>query len=139
MALTIPNQQPVTDAIIDTLEGAGLTVVDNHAEDWDNIPKPYVVVQGLPGRHGDPDDGSIGDPFSSGFYAYSIRSVAIDRIEAEHVNGRVRSALFDQSLTIPGTAVDLVQPDTLGVTNEDDSVRPALHSCTDVIRIWTTG
>lgn len=139
MALTIPNQRPVTDAVIALIEADGRTVVDNHAEDWDAVGLPYVVVQGFPGRHGDPDDGSLGDPFASGYYTYGIRSVGRDRVAAEYLADRVRSLLLDQSLTVTGTTVDLIQPDTLGTANADDSVKPAVHVVADVFRIWTTG
>lgn len=132
----------VTDAVVATLEAAGLTVGRGEAPDqagWQGTPaastfKPYVVVHPLAGGQ---LDGAIDWGFEDAEIRYQINAVGATQQQAEWAADTARAALLDNDLAVAGRAVHRADVE-LGGARRDDQTQPPIWWIADRITLTTT-
>jgi hypothetical protein len=130
--LTLPVVREHTDAVIDALETAGLTVGD--AEAPDGAP-PYVVVY----RVFDRRTGQLSAPDDDATITYQVTCVGTSRKQAEWLADEVGEALA-AGVTVTGRTIPRIAPEAgSGTVMRDDDVTPPLFYVTPRYRVMSTG
>lgn len=139
----IPSARTHNDAVIGTLEAAGLTVGDGEDPTspfgWAGVPgqsvfAPYVIVYPLSGEL----DGSLGCPDTDGDLSWQVTCVGSTREQCDWLLDTTVTALVGTgTLTVAGRSIPRVRLETPGGTRRDDSTDPALFIATPRFAAWT--
>lgn len=125
-----------TDAVIDTLKDAGLSVGDaigKVSPTGADLPKPHAVVYPGPGEL----TGTMDDPESDAEMTWRVIYVGTGREQAEFTRDKGRAALL-QGFDVDGYAIVRVKVDVVGSVERDDSVKPPVFYCSESYRAWST-
>lgn len=143
MTVRAHASRTITDAIISSLEGAGLLVGDAEApagHGWAGVPggsefRGYVVVYELSGGV---TDGTIGEPDNDAEQVFQLTAVGATRDQCKWVADRARQVMLTAVLTIADRTVMRVAVDMLGGTIRDDDVQPPVFFSPDRYRVHST-
>lgn len=121
--------QPLTAAIIDLLEGAGLLVGDGIAPSgggWQGAEGastfvPYSIVYAVTGGY---FEGTMCEPYANARPDYIVTSIGATQQQCQFQNDEVHGVLTTQKPVVAGQIVDLLSPDVEGGATRDDDVQP---------------
>ena len=128
--MSVPTFRTHTDAVIETLETAGLTVGDADAE---GLTVPYVVVYSIPGGR---LFGTLDAPHDDGELVYQVSCVGSTREQAEWLVDKAMILL--QGFDVGGRSVAFVTIDSNPGVRRDDDITPPVFLATPRFRITTT-
>jgi hypothetical protein len=130
---TVPTR-PVTAAIIDHLGSLGVSVGDGRAPAAASPAFPYVVVYSLdsPERSGPMSDGQADVTHNQ-----QTTTVGITQEQCQLLLDDVRARMRDDTLTIAGRVVHLIEVEEGDGVERDDDESPPLFYCVDIYSILT--
>jgi hypothetical protein len=128
--VSLPVVRAHTDAVIATLEAAGLTVGD--AEAPDAVP-PYVVVYPISGAG---YTGRLTAPQDDAALIYQVTCVGVSREQAEWLADT--SMVLLGGFAVTGRNIAYVSLDLSGGVQRDDAQTPPVFYVTPRFRVMTT-
>jgi hypothetical protein len=140
---TAVERGPETDAVLTLLEGAALLVGDGIRPAGGGFPGddptqdfvPYAVLyQGVTTDI----DGPVSDPNADTASEYQVTSIGVTRPQASFVADKARHAMLEQTLTVTGRCVQLVEWTQGRNAERDDDVTPPLFYAIDIYTISTS-
>lgn len=126
----IPVLRNHTDAVIETLEEAGLTVYDGKAPQ--TVPDHYAVVHHI----NDEFFGTLENPFEDANLVYQVTCVATTREQVEWVMDKAMILL--DGFEVEGRHIAFVRPDGGPGIRWDADVNPPVFYATPRFTIKTT-
>lgn len=135
--------RPLTDAIVDVLELAGLRPGRGQqppgsgwqGEEGKSQFLPYVLVHPVGGGT---TRGTVGLPYVFGFPIYLLTSVGADQRQCQEHADQVRLTILAADLVHGDRTVVLVLDDDLGGVTIDDTVRPSVYMAPARFRFRTS-
>ncbi len=133
--MNIHAARPLTDAIIYSLQSAGLIVGDAVKPANATTSSGYIVVYGLPGGT---LDGPIGLPDDDAWVTYQLTAIGANRKQCEWAADKARRTILAAYLPIGDRRVVRVSVDMLGGTIRDDDIQEPVYYSPDRYRFSTT-
>ncbi len=133
MVETVVPSRPVTASVITHLGSLGFGVGDGQAPDPSTFPYSVVYSLDAVGRSGPINDGQ-----ADVVHTQQVTVVGETQEQAQKLLDKVRVRMRDETLTITGREVSLIEVDEGDGVERDGREQPPLFYAIDVYMITTT-
>lgn len=135
MAETVVPTRPVTAAIIAHLASVGVSVGDGRAPANASPAFPYVVVYSLDAAD---RSGPMSDGQADVTHVQQTTTVGVTQEQCQVLLDDVRARMRDETMTIAGREVSLIEVEEGDGVERDDDESPPLFYCVDIYSVLTT-